>query len=181
MSLSAVPPSTLQYSSSSLASSAPPCAEIHGHHRLKTGFCAPIHEFVRTERIRLRAEPGQFPASGPPLKWTDTIFPVVAGHEIPAGIPNYGNPKLPDQLQHILPQPPSSAVGCPGSKIPPYTHRPRCSTKLPKRRGSVFPTTNAGSRIMTASAMGHPVGIKMDGSALDGADGQASHKMALNE
>jgi hypothetical protein len=34
---------------------------------------------------------------------------------------------------------------------------------------------------MTASAMGHPFGIKMDGSALDGADGQASHKMALNE
>ena len=38
------------------------------------------------------------------LEWTDTIFPVIAGHEIPAGIPNHGDPKFANQFQYILPE-----------------------------------------------------------------------------
>src|SRR5215472_1449085 len=54
--------------------------------------------------------------------------------------------------------------------------------KLPNRRGSVFPTTNAASRTMKASGMACPVGIEdSDGSALDGTDGKPAHEMALNE
>jgi hypothetical protein len=78
------------------------CAEIHGHHRFQTGFRAPGHEFVCAKRIRLSAEPGEFSTSGPLVDWADTIFPIVAGHEISAGIPNYGDPKFANQFQYIL-------------------------------------------------------------------------------
>jgi hypothetical protein len=78
------------------------CAEVHSHHWFQTGLRAPGHEFVRAKCIRLGAEPGQFSTSGPLIEWTDTIFPVVAGHEISAGIPNYGDPEFADQFQYIL-------------------------------------------------------------------------------
>jgi hypothetical protein len=78
------------------------CAEIDGHHWFQTSLRAPSHKFVCAERIRLGAEPGQFSTSGPLIEWTDTIFPVVAGHEISAGIPDYGDPKFADQFQYIL-------------------------------------------------------------------------------
>src|SRR4051794_23727296 len=40
-----------------------------------------------------------------------------------------------------------SASGWSGSKIPPYTQRPMCSTKEPNRRGGTGAMVNAGSRV----------------------------------
>ena len=42
--------------------------------------------------------------SGPLVEWTDTIFPVVAGHEISAGIANHSDPKFANQFQYIVPE-----------------------------------------------------------------------------
>src|ERR1700693_1337248 len=47
-------------------------------------------------------------------------------------------------------KPCASAVGWPGSKMPPYTLRPRCSMKAPNRRRFVAPITlSARSRTVT--------------------------------
>src|SRR5262245_28670700 len=48
----------------------------------------------------------------------------------------------------------ASAVGWPGSKMPPYTQRPRCSMKAPNRRGWVVPIAKSRCRRTSTLRMG---------------------------
>src|SRR3984893_14406049 len=65
-----------------------PRAEIHAQHRFGPGRSTPFDEFIRTESVRLPAEPSQIKLHRSLLNWANTIFPIVSGKKISAGIPN---------------------------------------------------------------------------------------------
>ena len=77
-------------------------AQIDRHHDIGIGTLRPFLEFVDAHLVGLDGAPGQFQLARSLFLGTGTVFPVVAGHKIAAGITHDGNIQFLDQIQHIL-------------------------------------------------------------------------------
>jgi len=65
-------------------------SQVDAQHRLCAGRPAPFDKLVGTESIGFRAQPRQIQTGRPLCYRTDTVFPVVTGEEIAAGVTNDG-------------------------------------------------------------------------------------------
>src|SRR5689334_20627481 len=77
-------------------------AKIDREHGLRASPAAPVDEFVGAESIRFRREPGETEAARALGERADAVFPVVAGHEVAAGIADDRGAQLVHELQHVF-------------------------------------------------------------------------------
>ena len=61
-------------------------AEIDRHQNFAANTTGPFHKFVRAELVGFDGFPGKVQSSRAFVFRTDTVFPVVTGNEIAAGI-----------------------------------------------------------------------------------------------
>ena len=80
-------------------------AEIDGEHRLDVRGPAPVDELVRPERVGLGREPGEVEPRRPFGDRADAVLPVVAGDEVAARVADDGGAELPDEIEHVAPEP----------------------------------------------------------------------------
>src|SRR5262249_61852035 len=90
-------------------------AKIDGHHRLDLRGLAPVHELVRTEGVGLGREPGEVELLGAFILGSHSVFPIVTGYEVSAGIADDGGPQFIDEIENIAPEP--LLVGGRGSRL----------------------------------------------------------------
>ncbi|WP_227497178.1 hypothetical protein [Planctomonas psychrotolerans] len=86
-------------------------AEVDGLHDLDVRELRPRHELVQTEGIGLEGVPGPVESAGAVLDRAHAVLPVVAGHEVPAGVPHDGGAQFLGQVEHVLAE---SLVRCRG-------------------------------------------------------------------
>ena len=78
------------------------CAEVDRQHGLCLGGATPVDELVGAELVGLGRHPGEVEPARPLGRRTDAVLPVVARHEVAAGIARDRGRKLAHQRQHVL-------------------------------------------------------------------------------
>lgn len=70
-------------------------AKVDDEHGLDAGGAAPVDELVRAECVGFDRAPGIAQPFRPRLDGADSVFPIVAGDEVPARIADNGDVEAP--------------------------------------------------------------------------------------
>ena len=97
-----VPVGELQYSTQLRASSGVPVPRFTESMGVAAELAAEPHELVGAETgwSRCSARPAREPSAAT-RAWTDTVHPVIAGGEVPAGIADDGHGEAVERSQHV--------------------------------------------------------------------------------
>ena len=57
---------------------------------------------MQSEGVRLQGVPGAVEPCGRSFPGTYTVFPVISGHEVAAGVADDSGPEFLDELEHVL-------------------------------------------------------------------------------
>ena len=82
-----------------------PGSQVYRHHYLCSGLLCPIGKLIQPKLVRLNNGPGQIHLGRALTFRSHTIFPVVTGNKISAGITHNRNLQLLHQVDNILPHP----------------------------------------------------------------------------
>ena len=79
-------------------------AEVDREHRLGAGLAAPADELVGADLVVLRRAPGEIEPHRPLLARANTVFPIVVGDEVAAGITHQRRLQIAHEAEHVAPE-----------------------------------------------------------------------------